>query len=451
MNYNTYRTTVLSQGMGPGMQRILSYSNGGSLFDQYQQSVMRKNALRNAKKAYNSQLVNQLSSQYDINRLPVPKAMTGKMLGAVAGNVSQQGIKGVPTIGSMTTAYGAASDYFSGNKSLGQAAGQAFLGEGSNAHLLGSMFGIDTTDWIGGNKNSNFAPSGNTAGNWSSYQTGGYAASNPYLSSLTSLYNNLQGVLPESTNINQPIDYQDFLYGDFAKQKFLDARQDSIKDLSPTYYLPKREPSLPPGSRTAADNGVIMKEDYDSYKADSKSKSSPKHYEKQMGGFMQGANQHIEPTAEIEGGEYVFNPKGINENNFKQLDGTGRKHISSFGYLAQGPKHNDDNSGGIKVSSKDAYIASKYLGVDGNKSGKNNPSVADTMLKYGGKALANGEKRSWDKYAINKWNPGAMKHHLNMMMKVRDLAEKNKHLVEAEKQLLDMQSNLKKLTKSKTY
>jgi hypothetical protein len=436
MNYNTYRTTVLSQGMGPGMQRILSYSNGGSLFDQYQQSVMRKNALRNAKKAYNSQLVNQLSSQYDINRLPVPKAMIGKMLGAVAGNVSQQGIKGVPTIGSMTNAYGAASDYFSGNKSLGQAAGQAFLGEGSNAHLLGSMFGIDTTDWIGGNKNSNFAPSGNTAGNWSSYQTGGYAASNPYLSSLTSLYNNLQGVLPESTNINQPINYQDFLHGDFAKQKFLDTRQDSLAldKMSARYEDPLIGPF----------RGVKLHED-------SKSKSSPKEYEKQMGGFMQGANQHIEPTAEIEGGEYVFNPKGINENNFKQLDGTGRKHISSFGYLAQGPKHNDDNSGGIKVSSKDAYIASKYLGVDGNKSGKNNPSVADTMLKYGGKALANGEKRSWDKYAINKWNPGAMKHHLNMMMKVRDLAEKNKHLVEAEKQLLDMQSNLKKLTKSKTY
>lgn len=145
--------------------------------------------------------------------------------------------------------------------------------------------------------------------------------------------------------------------------------------------------------------------------------------------MQKGGNADVDPRAkiEIEGGEYVFNPEGLNENSFKMLDNTGKKHISSFGFLAQGKDHDPvDNSAGIKVMEGDAYIASKYLGLDGKKSGKGNPSVASNMMKYGGKALGKGEERSWDRFAINKHNPNALKHHLSLMDKVKRKAEANK-------------------------
>lgn len=136
----------------------------------------------------------------------------------------------------------------------------------------------------------------------------------------------------------------------------------------------------------------------------------------------------VDPRAkiEIEGGEYVYNPEGLDETNFKMLDNTGKSNKSGFGFLAKGKKHAEDNSAGIKVMEGDAYIASAYLGMDGKKSGKNNPSVASTMLKYGGKALAKGYFNSKDKFGINKHNPNAVRHHLNLMESVKRKAESNK-------------------------
>lgn len=128
---------------------------------------------------------------------------------------------------------------------------------------------------------------------------------------------------------------------------------------------------------------------------------------------------------EIEGGEYVFNNQGLDENNFKMLDNTGKSSKSNYGFMAQGKDHHPtDNSAGIKVSEGDAYIASKYLGMDGTKTSKKNPSVASMMLKNGGKALAKASEH--DKYAINGFNPKALQHHLKMMNNVKDVAEANK-------------------------
>ena len=137
---------------------------------------------------------------------------------------------------------------------------------------------------------------------------------------------------------------------------------------------------------------------------------------------------YVDPRAkiEIEGGEYVFNPEGLNDNTFKMLDNTGKSSTSKFGFLAQGKKHAEDNSAGIKVMEGDAYIASDYLGLDGKKSGKGNPSVASYMMKYGGKALGKGYDNKSDRYGINSHNPNAVKHHLKLMDKIKRKAEANK-------------------------
>lgn len=134
-----------------------------------------------------------------------------------------------------------------------------------------------------------------------------------------------------------------------------------------------------------------------------------------------------EYMAEIEGGEYVFNPEGINRQSFKMLDNRGLSYQSPVGFVAQGNKHSKDpETSGIKVAEGEGYIASKHLGIDGKKAGVKNPSVADLMVRKGGKALSKGFKRPSDKFGVNRWNPGAVKHHVDMMKEVRDTAEINK-------------------------
>ena len=107
---------------------------------------------------------------------------------------------------------------------------------------------------------------------------------------------------------------------------------------------------------------------------------------------------------------------------------------SNFGFQVNGKPH---SKGGVKVAANDAYIASKYLGVDGKKASGKNPSVAKVMLKKGGKALAKGQERSSDKFGINQWNPGAVRHHLQMMANVRDEAETGKVMQDVNKMLKD--------------
>jgi hypothetical protein len=123
--------------------------------------------------------------------------------------------------------------------------------------------------------------------------------------------------------------------------------------------------------------------------------------------------------AEIEGGEFIYNPKGLDEKtNFRMLDNTGTRYKSPFGFLALGQKHAQDASAGIKVDSGDAYIGSAHLGMNARPAGKKNPSVASVMLASGGKALAKGAEKSYDRYGINKFNPGAVRHHKTMLDQV---------------------------------
>ena len=142
--------------------------------------------------------------------------------------------------------------------------------------------------------------------------------------------------------------------------------------------------------------------------------------------YQQGGWKGQPYQAEIEGGEYIFNTKGIDETKFKMIDDTGKDHTSKYGFLAKGMKHKKGDTGGIKVLEGDAYIASQHLGVDGKKATKRNPSVAKLMLRNGGKALANGHLHQSDKFGINNYNPGAVRHHLNLMNEVKLQAELGK-------------------------
>jgi hypothetical protein len=148
----------------------------------------------------------------------------------------------------------------------------------------------------------------------------------------------------------------------------------------------------------------------------------PKEYKKKPKALDGGAT----PTAEIEGGEFVYDKQGLTPNSFKMFDSTGKSHHSPYGYLAHGKDHHPtDNSAGIKADGE-AYISSKHLAPDGNKASKNNPSVASRMVKYGGKALGKGYENSSDKFGINDWNPGAKRHHIEMMDQIARDAELGK-------------------------
>lgn len=127
--------------------------------------------------------------------------------------------------------------------------------------------------------------------------------------------------------------------------------------------------------------------------------------------------------AEIEGEEFVYNRQGIDDTTFKMLDNKGVDKKSEYGLLAKGNPH---TKGGISISQGDAYIASKYLGVNGKKSGKKNPSVAAEILKAGGNQLGKGYERKSDKFGINSYNKQAVKHHLDMMDDIKASAEEGK-------------------------
>jgi hypothetical protein len=274
------------------------------------------------------------------------------------------------------------------------------------------------------------------------YQTGGYSPSsllnNIYLSTFPNLNFNFQQSVPESTNVEQNIDFNPFISNDAKKQAFIeDYMNERIDD---PFYLNNRYEPL-----------KVNKGSNQMWHEDSKSKSSPKEYEKRKGGYLKkggyakGTNNQIQPNVEIENNEYVFNMEGIDRySDFKMLDNTGLEKKSPYGFLVKGAKHGKDNDAGIKVKANVGYIASDYLGVDGNKSSKKNPSVAKEMLKYGGTALSNGFENRSDKFGINSWNPGAVKHHLEMMKEIKNEAELNKLRKEVYSNVKQIQKKSKK-------
>lgn len=151
--------------------------------------------------------------------------------------------------------------------------------------------------------------------------------------------------------------------------------------------------------------------------------------------------------AEIEGDEYVFNPEGVDQTTLKMLNNSGVDYASPVGFLAKGNSH---EQGGIDVLGGKAYIASKYLGVNGKKASKNNPSVAKEMLKAGGEVLHNSSPS--DKFSINeKFTPNAFKYIKNKMQKVADKAETNKQIEESIKEINSEIKQLKSMNPYSNY
>lgn len=144
---------------------------------------------------------------------------------------------------------------------------------------------------------------------------------------------------------------------------------------------------------------------------------------------------------EIEGDEYVFNADGLGREDFKMLNNEGITNSSDVGFLAKGDSH---AKGGIGVITGKAYIGSKYLGLDGKKSSKTNPSVATEMLKQGGYALSNADSN--DKFGLSKkYTPNAYKHTVNSMQKVADKAEYNKKIEESIKTIDESIKSIKSM------
>jgi len=145
----------------------------------------------------------------------------------------------------------------------------------------------------------------------------------------------------------------------------------------------------------------------------------------QAGAYLRNKpiNDMVEPNAEIEDGELVIgNPKAV-----KLMGDVDTSMESKFGFKVHGDKHGQDtdNDGmeGIPVAAtEENYVASEYLGVDGKKSGKGNPSVAKVMGKNLN-FLHQAERNPSDKY---KNNPIALALQRKEMENTIHEAERNK-------------------------
>jgi hypothetical protein len=166
--------------------------------------------------------------------------------------------------------------------------------------------------------------------------------------------------------------------------------------------------------------------------------SNPKYTSKfsqskqfELGGFSTEQTNKANNEVEIENDEYVFNPNGIDDTTFQMIDNNAVTEKSDYGFLVKGNTHKNN---GITVLNSDAYIASNYLGIDGNKATNSNPSVAKVMLKNGGSVLAKGSE-SQDRFGINKSNPNALKHHLETLQQIANESELNKQLNEVDNEI----------------
>lgn len=135
----------------------------------------------------------------------------------------------------------------------------------------------------------------------------------------------------------------------------------------------------------------------------------------------------LKDYSEIEGDEVIFSKSGVDHNNFQMLDNKESKYISDYGLLVKGKAHTE---GGINAKG-DVYVASKFLGIDGEKANKDNKSVADLMLKYGIKTMA---KDKDSRFNVTR-SKGALKHHLDMLEDIQKEAENGKLLKEMENKI----------------
>lgn len=146
---------------------------------------------------------------------------------------------------------------------------------------------------------------------------------------------------------------------------------------------------------------------------------------------MKATNQ--QPNVEIEDGEIVLaNPKNI------KIHGGGNTSLESkYAAMFHGDKHGEDKDKdgmeGIPLTADGGYVASDYLGVNGKRAGKGNPSVAQEMKPYV-KYLHNAEKNESDVY---RNNPVAIAEINRQLEIIKNKAEEGKVLEGLSKVLKD--------------
>lgn len=146
-----------------------------------------------------------------------------------------------------------------------------------------------------------------------------------------------------------------------------------------------------------------------------------------------------QPNVEIEDGEIVLgNPAATSYsgNAYPSL-------VSPFAAKYNGDKHGVDSDGdgmeGIPLKAQDGdYVGSDYLGLDGKRAGKNNPSVAKEMTPAV-EFLNKADENSQDAYRNNQ---PAIEHHLRMLSEMKNKAEQGKFMEELGKMLKQKDRNL---------
>jgi len=145
-------------------------------------------------------------------------------------------------------------------------------------------------------------------------------------------------------------------------------------------------------------------------------------YAKNGAQIKKSANHN--PNAEIETGEVVMMPDGVDTSKTVMNPRANTSMVSDKAFLVTGKTH--EQGGETGNFPQGTYIFSDHLGIDGNKAGKGTKTVAQ-LAKPHAKALSQMEKRPTDRY-LN--NPKAKQFHENQLDLIAGMAEQGKQQAE---------------------
>lgn len=141
------------------------------------------------------------------------------------------------------------------------------------------------------------------------------------------------------------------------------------------------------------------------------------------GAFIKKSANH-NPNAEIETGEVVMTPDGMDTNSVTMNPNVNTSMVSDKAFLVKGKTH--EQGGETGNFPEGTYIFSDHLGMNGMKAKKGEKTVAQ-LAKPHAKALSEMEKRPTDKY-LN--NPKAKQYHENQLNQLAEMAEAGKQQAE---------------------
>lgn len=129
---------------------------------------------------------------------------------------------------------------------------------------------------------------------------------------------------------------------------------------------------------------------------------------------------NVNPNAEIEHGEVVMTPDGMDTNSVTMNPNVNTSMVSDKAFLVKGKTHEEGGETGNFPEG--TYIFSDHLGMNGTKARKGEKTVAQ-LAKPHAKALSQMEKRPNDRY-LN--NPKAKQYHENQLNQLAEMAEAGK-------------------------